>query len=83
MRWLDAPHIPHAWDCGFLSEELTRTFLCGDLFTQAGADLTPVTESDIPGPGEDFRKTMNYFPYTKNSRVMFERLAFTEPTTLA
>jgi len=83
VRWLDAPHIPHAWDCGFLTEELIRTFLCGDLFTQGGADLPPVTESDILEPSEDFRQRMDYFSYTKNTRVMLERLASTESTTLA
>ena len=83
VRWFDAPHLPHAWDCGFLTEELTRTFLCGDLFTQGGADLPSITESDILGPSEDFRKRMDYFSYTKNTRVMLERLASTEPTTLA
>ena len=83
VRWLDAPHIPHAWDCGFLTEELTRTFLCGDLFTQGGAGLQPITESDVLGPSEDFRQRMDYFSYTKNTRVMLERLASTEPTTLA
>lgn len=83
VRWFDAPHLPHAWDCGFLTEELTRTFLCGDLFTQGGADLPSITESDILGPSEDFRQRMDYFSYTKNTRVMLERLASTEPTTLA
>ena len=83
VRWLDAPHVPHAWDCGFLTEESTRTFLCGDLFTQGGADLPPITESDILGPSEDFRQRMDYFSYTKNARVILERLASTDPTTLA
>jgi flavorubredoxin len=83
VRWFDAPHMPHAWDCGFLSEALTRTFLCGDLFTQGGADLPPITESDILGPSEAFRDRMDYFSYTKNTRVMLERLASTEPATLA
>jgi len=83
VRWLDAPHIPHAWDCGFLTEESTRTFLCGDLFTQGGANLPPITESDILGPSEDFRQRMDYFSYTKNTRVMLERLASTAPATLA
>ncbi|WP_199484291.1 hypothetical protein [Thiocapsa marina] len=32
VRWLDAPHVPHAWECGFLMEERTSTLLCGDLF---------------------------------------------------
>jgi flavorubredoxin len=83
VRWFDAPHLPHAWDCGFLIEELTGTFLCGDLFTQGGADLPPITESDILGPSEDFRKRMDYFSYTKNTGVMLERLASIKPTTLA
>lgn len=83
VRWLDAPHLPHAWDCGFLMEEKTRTLLCGDLFTQGGADLPPVTESDILGPSEAFRHEMDYFSHTKNARAMLERLASTNPTTLA
>jgi len=83
VRWLDAPHLPHAWECGFLSEELTSTLLCGDLFTQGGADLPPVTESDILGPSETFRHAMDYFSHTKNVRVMLERLAATNPSTLA
>jgi hypothetical protein len=83
LRWFDAPHVPHAWDCGFLVEEATRTFLCGDLFTQGGAGLAPVTESDILGPSEAFRNRMDYFSHAKGTRVILERLAATEPATLA
>ena len=83
VRWFDAPHLPHAWDCGFLTEESTRTLLCGDLFTQGGADLPPITESDILGPSETFRHGMDYYSHTKNARALLERLAITEPTTLA
>lgn len=83
VRWLDAPHMPHGWDCGYLTEELTRTFLCGDLFTQGGEGLTPITESDILGPSEEFRQRMDYFSYSKNAHELIERLASTEPTTLA
>lgn len=83
VRWFDTPHLPHAWECGFLMEELTSTLLCGDLFTQGGADLPPITESDILGPSEAFRKQMDYFSHTKNARAMLERLASTNPTTLA
>ena len=83
VRWFDTPHLPHAWECGFLMEEQTRTLLCGDLFTQGGGDLPPVTESDILGPSEAFRHEMDYFSHTKNVRVMLERLASAEPTTLA
>lgn len=47
VRWLATPHLPHAWECGFLVEEATRTLLCGDLFTQGGAEHPPLTEADI------------------------------------
>jgi flavorubredoxin len=83
VRWLDAPHLPHAWDCGFLIEERTQTLLCGDLFTQGGADLPPVTESDILGPSEAFRGAMDYFSHTNQARALLEKLAATAPTTLA
>jgi flavorubredoxin len=83
VRWFDTPHLPHAWECGFLTEERTSTLLCGDLFTQGGADLLPTTESDILGPSEAFRHGMDYFSHTKNARVMLERLASTHPATLA
>jgi flavorubredoxin len=83
VRWFDTPHLPHAWECGFLMEERTSTLLCGDLFTQGGADLPPITESDILGPSEAFRHGMDYFSHTKNARVMLERLALTNPATLA
>lgn len=83
VRWIDAPHLPHAWECGFLTEELTSTLLCGDLFTQGGSDLPPITESDILGPSEDFRHAMDYFSHTKNAPVMLEKLASTNPETLA
>ena len=83
VRWFDTPHLPHAWDCGFLMDERTSTLLCGDLFTQGGVDLPPITESDILGPSEAFRHKMDYFSHTKNARVMLERLASTNPTTFA
>lgn len=83
VRWFDTPHLPHAWECGFLTEERTSTLLCGDLFTQGGAGQTVVTESDILGPSEAFRSEMDYFSHTKNAPAMIERLASTNPTTLA
>ena len=83
VQWFDTPHMPHAWDCGFLLEKRTKTFLCGDLFTQGGANSPAVTESDILGPSDTFRQQMDYFSHTKNAREMLEKLASTEPTTLA
>lgn len=83
VRWLDTPHLPHAWECGLLLDETTQTLFCGDLFTQGGSELPPVTESDILGPSEAFRRQMDYFSHTRNARAMLERLASTQPTTLA
>ena len=61
LRWFDAPHVPHGWDCGFLMDDTTRTLLCGDLFTQPGATHAPLTESDILEPSEAMRMQMEYF----------------------
>lgn len=83
VRWFDTPHLPHGWECGYLFEETTKTLLCGDLFTQSGADLPAVTEGDILGPSEVFRKQMDYYSHAPNTRAMLERLAATEPKTLA
>jgi flavorubredoxin len=82
VRWFDTPHLPHAWECGFLLEESTRTLLCGDLFTQPGSGRQPLTETDILGPSEDFRQQMDYFSHSKNAPALIERLAAAHPRTL-
>lgn len=83
VKWHDTPHLPHGWECGYLMEQQTRTLLCGDLFTQGGANLPAITESDILGPSEATRRAMDYFAHAKNTREMLERLASAGPTTLA
>jgi len=83
VKWFDAPHLPHGWECGFLMEQRTRTLLCGDLFTQGGSDHPAITESDILGPSEAMRRGLDYFAHAKNTGEMIERLAAAEPTTLA
>lgn len=84
VRWLDAPHVPHNWECGFLFEESTRTLLCGDLFTRGGgAELPPLTESEILGPSEASRAAMGGVAIERDTRRHLEKLASTEPRTLA
>jgi len=83
VQWFDTPHLPHAWECGFVFEQNSRTLLCGDLFTQPGTGETPLTEADILGPSEAFRHQMDYFSHTKNAPALLEKLASTNPTTLA
>jgi glyoxylase-like metal-dependent hydrolase (beta-lactamase superfamily II) len=53
--WIDAPHVPHNWETGFVLERTTGTLLCGDLFTHGGDGLPPLTASDILAPAEAFR----------------------------
>jgi flavorubredoxin len=83
VRWLDAPHLPHAWECGYLFEETTGTLFCGDLFTQPGAQHPPLTSGDILGPSEASRAAMDYFAHSAGTRGLLERLAATGPRTLA
>lgn len=51
----------HNWECGYLFEVTTRTLLCGDLFTQGGLRLPPLTSDDLLQPSEAFRKQSGYF----------------------
>jgi flavorubredoxin len=83
VRWLDAPHLPHNWECGYLFETTARTLLCGDLFTQGGIDPQPLTEGDILGPSEAMRKNMGGVALEAGAKKLLEKLASTEPVTLA
>jgi flavorubredoxin len=83
LRWFDTPHLPHAWECGLMIDDTTRTLLCGDLFTQPGKGKKALVETDILGPSEKFRGAMDYFAHTASTDAMLERLANEAPTTLA
>ena len=83
MKWLYTPHVPHGWDCGVLFDLSTRTLLCGDLFTQPGANLPAVTESQVLSASEAMRGMLEYYAQAPNTPVILERLAALQPTTLA
>jgi flavorubredoxin len=83
MKWFDTPHMPHSWECGLMLDATTRTFFCGDLFTQGGAGQKPLVESDILGPSEAFRAPMDYYAHAPNTASILERLAAEKPTTMA
>jgi flavorubredoxin len=83
VRWLDAPHVPHGWECGFVMELNTATLLCGDLFTQPGPGTMAVTTSDVLEPSEAFRAELDYFAHAPHTRVTIERLAAERPQLLA
>jgi len=83
FKWLDAPHVPHGWECGFMMELETRTLLCGDLFTQGGSGETALTDGDILGPSEAFRTAMDYYAHAPRTAATLERIAREQPQLLA
>jgi flavorubredoxin len=83
LRWIDAPHVPHGWDCGFLFEATSRVLFCGDLFTQPGFGRETCTEGDILGPSEAFRAHVDYYSHARGAGPIIDKLAATEPRLLA
>ena len=83
MKWLYTPHVPHGWDCGILFDLSTQTLLCGDLFTQPGANMPPVTESEVLTASEGMRGMMDYYAHATSTSAILERLANLHPSMLA
>lgn len=83
LRWLDTPHVPHAWEAGLLYDETTRTLFCGDLFTQMGP-YPPSTTGDLVGPAvaaeDSFPGSSSLHPATGS---MIRSLAALDVHTLA
>lgn len=90
VQWFDTPHLPHGWETGYLYESSTRTLFCGDLFTHGGAKAPALIESDLLIPAEEFRigfTTATGLPdaygFTRDTQTYIEKLAATNPRTLA
>lgn len=90
VQWFDTPHLPHGWETGYLYESSTRTLFCGDLFTHGGAKAPALIDSDLLIPAEEFRvgfSTASGLPdaygFTRDAKIHIEKLAATNPRTLA
>jgi len=83
MKWLYTPHIPHGWDCGILLDLSTKTLFCGDLFTQPGANMPPVTESEVLTASEGMRGMMDYYAHATSTSAILAGLADLHPSMLA
>ncbi len=60
VRWIDTPHVPHAWESGLLFEETTATLFSGDLFSQTGNGPAISNDDIVPNAietEEAFRAT--------------------------
>ena len=82
MRWIDTPHVPHAWEAGVLYDETTRTLLCGDLFTHGGNNQAS-TDGDIMGPTIAAENLFHYSSLAPASSGTARRLAELDIATLA
>ena len=85
VTWIDAPNLPHNWETGYLFESHTRTLLCGDLLTQPGGEVAPLTRGDVVGPAEALWHAMpdSISPFGAPQLARLERLCATEPRLLA
>ncbi len=82
VTWLDAPHVPHSWENGFLFEQTAHILFCGDLFTQPGDQHAPISD-EVLDSSEQMRASMDYFAHGANTGPVLERLAALGPETLA
>ena len=88
--WVDAPHIPHGWETGYLFDATTRTLFSGDIFTQGGLGRDALVESDLVEPCDAFRVGFaaplglpDSWAHTTDSAPIVEKLASLGATTLA
>jgi flavorubredoxin len=82
VRWIDTPHVPHAWEAGLIHEEATGTLFTGDLFTAMG-ECPATTDADIVEPaiaGEEAFHATSLGPLTAPT---IRRLAELDARTLA
>ena len=82
VRHIDTPHVPHCWDAALLYEEVTRTLLCGDLFSQVG-DGPALVDGDIVGPAIAAEDLFGYSALSPHMGSTIRDLARLAPTTLA
>jgi flavorubredoxin len=82
VRWIDTPHVPHAWESGLMFEETTGTLLCGDLFTQAGP-YPAVTHESILAAAAHTEESFHATALTPHTGRTIRRLAVLAPKRLA
>ena len=82
VRWLDTPHVPHAWESGLIYEETDRTLFSGDLFTQCG-DGPPLTDESIVEAAISTETMFKASSLTPELGTTIRRLAKLGPSRLA
>jgi len=83
VRWLDTPHVPHAWESGLMFEETTRTLFCGDLLTQLGHDGPAIGTASIVAAAIAAEEMFGATAMTPKTASTIRALAALEPARLA
>ena len=84
VRWFDAPHVPHGWDCGFLAETTHAHAVLRRPLHAARRGRRAADRGRHPRP--ERRRCVrgcDYFAASPQTRATLERLAAFEPRTLA
>lgn len=82
IRYIDTPHVPHAWESGLLFEETTGTLFCGDLLAHLG-DGPAVTKDDILAPAIAAEEAFRASAVTPLTAPTIRALAALGPARLA
>lgn len=80
VRQISTPHVPHGWEAQVMFEETTSTLLCGDLFSQGGAQA--LTSHDIVEPAVSM-EVMGASSLNPQTGRILRSLGELNPTTLA
>ena len=82
VRWIDTPHVPHAWESGLMFEEVTKTLFTGDLFTQIG-DGPALTRDSIVDAAIAAEEGFGATALTPATAPTIRRLKALHPSRLA
>jgi flavorubredoxin len=82
VRWIDTPHVPHAWEAGLIFEETTKTLFVGDLFTAMG-ECPATTDADVVGPAIAAEEVFHATSIGPMTAPTIRRLAGFDASTLA
>jgi len=82
VRWIDTPHVPHAWESGLLFEETTATLFTGDLFTHLG-DGPAISGADILGKAIDAEEAFHATSLNTATAATIRGLKRFQPRRLA
>jgi flavorubredoxin len=83
VRWIDTPHVPHAWESGLMFEETTSTLFTGDLFTHLGKGEPAIGVASIVPPSIEAEQGFHATALTPATAPTIRALRDLKPKRLA